>query len=119
MKVFLGRDRQGCGYYRGILPMTELANRGRATWFDSAMPAEVFAGEADVVVAQRTCLPSPSAVFQAMCREGVFARLVRQPCSEPTDLVVAASLARRERALLGEVGLPVGQDAGGPVHRRG
>ncbi|AXB47298.1 hypothetical protein A4R43_36635 [Amycolatopsis albispora] len=55
--------------------MTELADRGHATWFDTAMPDAVRDGEADVIVAQRTCLPGPSAVFQRMAREN-HARMV-------------------------------------------
>lgn len=70
--AFWAADRDGCGYYRGVLPMTALANRGHACYFGEQLPDEVFAGDVDVLVAQRTCEPRPSALFQQFAREGRF-----------------------------------------------
>jgi hypothetical protein len=68
--VFWAADRDGCGYYRGVLPMTALANRGHAAYFGEQLPPEVLDGAVDVLVAQRTCEPGPSAAFQRIAREG-------------------------------------------------
>lgn len=70
--AFWAADRDGCGYYRGVLPMTALANRGHGCYFGESLPDEVHAGEVDVLVAQRTCEPGPSALFQRFAREGRF-----------------------------------------------
>lgn len=73
MKIFGWlADRDGCGYYRLILPGTELANRGHAVWLDEALPPEIKSGEieVDVIVGQRVCEPSPSAAWQELARAG-------------------------------------------------
>ncbi|MFD5089337.1 glycosyltransferase [Amycolatopsis thailandensis] len=71
MKLFgVLADTQGCGWYRMIMPFTEVARRnpGWRLYLDGLMPDRVDG--IDVLVAQRTCLPEPSATFQRHCREG-------------------------------------------------
>jgi glycosyltransferase involved in cell wall biosynthesis len=63
-------DTQGCGWYRIGLPFDELAKRGHDATYATLMPAWVREGEADVVVAQRTCEPGPSGIWQRLAREG-------------------------------------------------
>jgi glycosyltransferase involved in cell wall biosynthesis len=63
-------DRQGCGYYRLILPGTELANRGHHVWLDEEMPEHAKTGEFDVIVGQRVCQPGASATWQKLARAG-------------------------------------------------
>lgn len=71
MKLFgVLADMQGCGWYRMIMPFTEVARRnpGWRLFLDGIMPDRV--SDVDVLVAQRTCLPGASATFQRHCREG-------------------------------------------------
>lgn len=63
-------DRQGCGAYRLIYPGVELANRGHKIALNEEMPGLVQLGGVDVLVAQRTCEPGPSGIFQRLAREG-------------------------------------------------
>ncbi|MEU0467296.1 glycosyltransferase [Amycolatopsis sp. NPDC006131] len=63
-------DRSGCAHYRCVLPGIELANRGHHVAVDHQMPQWVREGGCDVVVAQRTCMPGPTKVWQEMARAG-------------------------------------------------
>lgn len=69
MKVFGWlADTDGCGFYRLQLPLGELAARGHETAANGTMSAE-WRETADVIVAQRTCLPAPSVLWQVMAKE--------------------------------------------------
>lgn len=69
MKVFYWvADTSGCGYYRCVLPGTELARQGHAVMVDAGMPPVVKDGGCDVIVAQRTCNEGASATWQEMAR---------------------------------------------------
>lgn len=69
-------DKQGCGYWRIMLPLCELERRGARTAFDLRMPAEFCTGdrldniqvvdgdEPIIVVGQRISQPVPSATWQ-------------------------------------------------------
>lgn len=71
MKIFSWlADRSGCGYYRIILPGTELANLGHDVWLDDAIAPGAEEGDFDVIVGQRICLPGPSATWQKLARDG-------------------------------------------------
>lgn len=63
-------DSSGCGYYRCIGPGTALAKMGHQVAIDARIPEWVVDGGCDVVVAQRTCLPGPSQIWQDMARAG-------------------------------------------------
>lgn len=60
-------DMAGCAWYRMLLPLGQLNHAGSAecTW-DGKMPEEAW--EADVLVAQRTCMPGPSSRLQRIVR---------------------------------------------------
>jgi len=62
-------DNQGCGHYRLILPLRELAVRGHETLAHQTMPRD-WAETADVIVAQRTCLGPPSWLWNKLANEG-------------------------------------------------
>lgn len=62
-------DSSGCGFFRCSLPGEALARRGHTVVVDGTMPDWVQAGDVDVIVAQRTCLPGPSATWQRLARE--------------------------------------------------
>lgn len=47
--MFWAADGDSVGFYRGILPFTELAHRGRACYFEEALPDFAHDGEFDVV----------------------------------------------------------------------
>lgn len=81
-------DTQGCGYYRMMLPLCELARRGAAdTAFDGRMlagyatgsrPGEVVVHNGDepaIIIGQRVAMPVPSETWQALARYDRF-RLV-------------------------------------------
>jgi Glycosyl transferases group 1 len=81
-------DTQGCGYYRIMLPLCELARRGAAdTAFDPRMLADYATGsrpghiavrnsdEPAIVIGQRVALPAPSETWQLLARYDRF-RLV-------------------------------------------
>jgi glycosyltransferase involved in cell wall biosynthesis len=81
-------DTNGCGYYRIMLPLCELARRGAAdTAFDSRMLADYATGskpgqitvnngdEPAVVIGQRVALPAPSETWQLLAKYDRF-RLV-------------------------------------------
>lgn len=63
-------DRQGCGWYRIMLPLAELQRRGIDTAFDQAMPDHVRSldGPPVTVVGQRVCLAGPSTTWQALAK---------------------------------------------------
>jgi glycosyltransferase involved in cell wall biosynthesis len=67
MKIFgWTADHSGCGWYRIILPLATLQSHGHETWFNGKMPEEAW--EADVVVAQRTCMPGPTEILHRMAK---------------------------------------------------
>lgn len=81
-------DIQGCGYYRLMLPLSELARRGAAdTAFSGNMltayatghrPGEIRVvedGEPAIVIGQRVALPVPSETWQLLAKADRF-RLV-------------------------------------------
>lgn len=59
-------DHSGCGWYRVVLPLATLQGPGVEAWFAGKMPEEAW--EADVVIAQRTCLPGPTEILQRMSK---------------------------------------------------
>lgn len=63
-------DEQGCGTYRVALPLDALAARGHEATYGTRMPDWVREGEADVVVAQRTCEPGPSGIWKRLATQG-------------------------------------------------
>jgi glycosyltransferase involved in cell wall biosynthesis len=63
-------DRSGCGYYRLMLPGTELAKRGHDVMLDGTLPGPAKAGECDVIVGQRTCNEGASLTWQRLARAG-------------------------------------------------
>lgn len=63
-------DEQGCGFYRIALPFDAMAARGHEATYGTRMPDWVRDGEADVVVAQRTCEPGPSGIWQRLATQG-------------------------------------------------
>jgi hypothetical protein len=81
-------DIQGCGYYRIMLPLCELARRGVAdTAFDGRMfadyatgsrPGDITVRNGDdpvIIIGQRVALPTPSETWQLLARYDRF-RLV-------------------------------------------
>src|SRR5689334_15786988 len=73
-------DIQGCGYYRIMLPLCELARRGVQTAFDSRMLADYATGSQPghitvnngddpvIIIGQRIALPAPSETWQLLAR---------------------------------------------------
>lgn len=71
MKIFgWMADLQGCGYYRLAMPLWGLQKLGHEVGWTTRMPTSVQTGAAEVIVAQRTCQPAPSALWQRLAREG-------------------------------------------------
>lgn len=67
MKIFGWlADHTGCGWYRIVLPLGELRNHGVETTWGTRMHSNDW--EADIIVAQRTCLPGPTSAFQRIAR---------------------------------------------------
>lgn len=62
-------DSSGCGYYRCILPGHALAQHGHLVAMDERMPDWVQDGDVDVIVAQRTCMPGPTGLWQRLAEE--------------------------------------------------
>jgi hypothetical protein len=70
MKIFgWAADDQACGYYRLQLPLNELAKRGHETLVNGLMPQQ-WRETADIIIAQRTCLPKPTVRWQQLAAEG-------------------------------------------------
>lgn len=76
VKIFgwLG-DHAGCGWYRIMMPLAALRHAGvEANWSATLTEPD---WESDIIVAQRTCKPGPSAVLQRMAaHKGTRPRLV-------------------------------------------
>ncbi len=56
-------------HYRLKVPFDALASRGHEVAFAGQMPNE-WRDKADIFVAQRTCMPAPSALLQRLVRDG-------------------------------------------------
>lgn len=70
MKIFgWSADNAACHHYRIKLPLDALAARGHEVAYGGRMPAQ-WRDEADIIVAQRTCMDGPSRLYQALAREG-------------------------------------------------
>ena len=67
-------DSSGCGYYRIMLPMDELARRGYDVEHSERM-SERARDEATVIVGQRVCKPGPTRIWKQLHAQG-RARLV-------------------------------------------
>lgn len=95
MRIFFWlADYSGCGFYRALLPGSELANRGHDVMADGrVVPAEVHAGECDVVVGQRVCNEAASVTWQKLARAG-HTKLVL----ETDDLLSAVDPSNRQAA---------------------
>lgn len=67
MKIFGWQaDFAGCAWYRIVLPLGALRQQGtHADWGNKMLERH---WDYDVVVAQRTCLPKPTAVFQRLAQ---------------------------------------------------
>lgn len=67
MKIFgWMADHAGCGWYRIALPLGELRSHGVETTWAGRMHSDNW--EADIIVAQRTCLPGPTSAFQRIAK---------------------------------------------------
>lgn len=63
MKIFgWAADYSGCGYYRLVLPLGELAAHGHTTRVSKAI--DNWAADADVIIGQRVCKPDTSVTWQ-------------------------------------------------------
>ena len=59
-------DFAGCAWYRIVLPLGALRQQGtQAEWGNKLLPRH---GDCDVIVAQRTCKPGPTGLFQGMAQ---------------------------------------------------
>ncbi|MEV8610098.1 hypothetical protein AB0383_19600 [Amycolatopsis sp. NPDC051373] len=78
MKVFYWvADYSGCGYYRCLLPGSELAKRGHDVMADGrVVPDEAKNGECDVIVGQRVCTEGASHTWQKLARTARGTKLV-------------------------------------------
>lgn len=66
-------DDSGCGYYRLELPLTTI-QEAHPNWrveSHTHMPDWVR-DSADVIIAQRTCMPGPSKLWQSLCASGKY-----------------------------------------------
>lgn len=64
-------DDSGCGYFRLQLPLDSVQNAA-TDWrveYNTRMPDWVR-DKCDVIIAQRTCLPGPSELWQSLCASG-------------------------------------------------
>jgi glycosyltransferase involved in cell wall biosynthesis len=70
VKIFgWAADKDGCGHYRLKVPFAALQARGHETAVAGRMPAD-WREKADIIVAQRTCMPAPSTLYQILVKEG-------------------------------------------------
>lgn len=70
MKVFGWlADEGACGYYRVILPLTELQQLGVETHSSTVMPDEARES-AEVIVGQRVCQPGATQTWQRLAKDG-------------------------------------------------
>lgn len=119
MKIWLWlADSSGCGYYRCILPGHALAQRGHQVAMDAAMPQWVQDGGCDVIVAQRTCMPGPTALWQKLAREG-HSKLVLEldddlwsvePHNRSAHQLYMQGILRDRFGRVYETGAPLGQN---------
>lgn len=71
MKIFWLADYSGCGFYRCLLPGSELAKRGHDVMADGrVVPNDVKDGDCDVVVGQRVCNEGAMVTWQKLARAG-------------------------------------------------
>lgn len=72
MRIFYWlADYSGCGFYRCLLPGSELAKRGHDVMADGrVVPNEVKDGDCDVVVGQRICNEGATVTWQKLARAG-------------------------------------------------
>jgi glycosyltransferase involved in cell wall biosynthesis len=70
VKIFgWAADKDGCMHYRLKVPFDALTARGHETFVSGRMPAD-WREKADIIVAQRTCMPAPSSLYQILVKEG-------------------------------------------------
>ncbi|WP_410644517.1 hypothetical protein [Amycolatopsis sp. lyj-346] len=95
MRIFMWvADYSGCGFYRCLLPGSELAKRGHDVMADGrVVPNEVKNGDCDVVVGQRICNEGATVTWQKLARAG-HAKLV----FETDDLLSDVDPSNRQAA---------------------
>ena len=68
MKIFGWlADHSGCGWYRIMLPLGALREHGHETYWNGRFD-DPDRWESDVVIAQRVCLPGPTAIYQRILK---------------------------------------------------
>lgn len=97
MKIFYWvADYSGCGYYRCLLPGSELAKRGHDVMADGrVVPDEAKNGECDVIVGQRVCTEGASHTWQKLARTAGGTKLVFETDDDLLSVDPSNKAARR------------------------
>jgi glycosyltransferase involved in cell wall biosynthesis len=93
-------DRSGCGYLRVELPLTTLRARGHTAGFSDRIPlpagvAHINRDFASTVVAQRTCNPGPTQLWQATARYPNRPRMVFEVDDDLWDIDASNEIPHR------------------------
>lgn len=95
-------DWHGCAYYRVEMPLGELRNRGHHVTIAAIARGDAADAmmQADTIVAQRTCLPHPTARWQCLrqVNNPAYRTWLHQPGNPNRDLIeIHAQAALRDR----------------------
>lgn len=93
-------DRNGCGHLRIEIPMAELARRGLATGYSERIPSRnghmlIDPDLIKTVIAQRTCNPGPSMLWQATARAPHRPRMIYELDDNLLDVDPSNDVAHR------------------------